>query len=49
MINGLIGGDEAMAYPTDLTDSQWELIKEFFDTGNDGKSRKHSRTEVGRQ
>jgi putative transposase len=32
-----------MSYPTDLTDSQWELIKEFFDTGNYGKSRKHSR------
>ena len=32
-----------MAYPTDLTDSQWELIEEFFDTGNYGKNRRHSK------
>ena len=32
-----------MAYPTDLTNSQWELIKECFDTGNYGKNGKHSR------
>jgi putative transposase len=32
-----------MAYPTDLTDSQWELIEELFDTGNYGKNRRHSK------
>ena len=32
-----------MSYPTDLTDSQWELIEEFFDTGNYGKNRRHSK------
>jgi transposase len=31
-----------MAYPTDLTDKQWELIEGHFDTGNYGKSRKYS-------
>ena len=31
-----------MTYPSDLTDEQWELIKEHFDTGNYGKSRKYS-------
>lgn len=31
-----------MTYPSDLTDDQWELIKSHFDTGNYGKSRKHS-------
>ncbi len=31
-----------MTYPSDLTDKQWELIKEYFDTGNYGKGRKHS-------
>ena len=32
-----------MSYPSDLTDKQWDLIKEYFDTGNYGKSRKQSR------
>jgi putative transposase len=31
-----------MTYPSDLTDSQWALIEHHFDTGNYGKSRKHS-------
>lgn len=31
-----------MAYPSDLSDKQWELIKDHFSTGNYGKSRKHS-------
>jgi putative transposase len=31
-----------MTYPSDLTDSQWELIKDHFSTGNYGKGRKHS-------
>lgn len=30
-----------MAYASDLTDAQWDLIKDHFDTGNYGKSRKH--------
>ena len=33
----------SVAYAADLTDSQWELIEEFFDTGNYGKNRRHSR------
>jgi putative transposase len=32
-----------MSYPTDLTDREWELIEEFFDTGNYGKNRRHSK------
>ena len=32
-----------MSYPTDLSDREWELIEEYFDTGNYGKSRKHNR------
>jgi len=31
-----------MIYPSDLTDSQWSLIKDHFETGNYGKSRKYS-------
>jgi putative transposase len=31
-----------MPYPSDLTDSQWELIKDHFSTGNYGKSRRYS-------
>jgi putative transposase len=31
-----------MSYPSDLTDKEWELIKDHFSTGNYGKSRKHS-------
>lgn len=31
-----------MSYPSDLTANQWDLIKEHFNTGNYGKSRKHS-------
>ena len=30
-----------MAYPSDLSNKQWNLIKHHFDTGNYGKSRKH--------
>ena len=33
-----------MAYLTDLSDREWELIKGYFDTGNYGKSRKHNRS-----
>lgn len=28
-------------YPSDLTDNQWEMIKDNFDCGNYGKSRKY--------
>lgn len=35
-----------MAYPSDLTDKQWELIKEHFSTGNYGKSRKHRQKDL---
>jgi putative transposase len=31
-----------MSYPSDLTDKQWFLIKDYFDKGNYGKSRKYS-------
>ncbi len=31
-----------MAYSSDLTDTQWELIKHHFSTGNYGKSRRYS-------
>jgi putative transposase len=31
-----------MTYPSNLTDSQWDLIKNHFSTGNYGKSRRHS-------
>lgn len=31
-----------MAYPSDLNDQQWELIKDHFNMGNYGKSRKYS-------
>jgi putative transposase len=31
-----------MNYSSDLTDVQWGMIKDHFDTGNDGKSRMHS-------
>ncbi|MGL5263166.1 MAG: transposase [Candidatus Rhabdochlamydia sp.] len=31
-----------MTYPSDVTDKQWELIKEHFDKGNYEKSRKYS-------
>jgi transposase len=31
-----------MTYPSDLTDTQWALIKDHFNTGNYGKSRKYS-------
>ena len=30
-----------MTYPSDLTETEWELIRKHFDTGNYGKSRKH--------
>lgn len=35
-----------MPYSSDLTDNQWEIIKHHFDTGNRGKSRKHSQREL---
>lgn len=35
-----------MTYPSDLTAKQWELIKHHFDTGNYGKSRKHSQRDL---
>ena len=35
-----------MNYPSDLTDIQWDLIKDHFNTVNYGKSRKHSPREV---
>jgi transposase len=31
-----------MGYPSDCTDAQFALIKEFFDVGNRGNRRKHS-------
>ncbi|MHB9148317.1 MAG: hypothetical protein ACYC2U_08135 [Candidatus Amoebophilus sp.] len=31
-----------MSYPSDLSDKQWLLIKDYFGQGNYGKSRKHS-------
>ena len=31
-----------MSYLSDLTDKQWFLIKDYFDQGNYGKSRKYS-------
>jgi putative transposase len=31
-----------MRYSSDLTNEQWDLIKDHFDTGNYGKSRKHT-------
>ena len=35
-----------MVYPSDLTDTQWDLIKHHFDTGNYGKSRKHNKRDL---
>lgn len=35
-----------MTYPSNLTEAQWSLIKEHFDTGNYGKSRKHSQRDL---
>ena len=35
-----------MAYPSDLTDKQWDLIKHHFDKGNYGKSRKHKQIDL---
>jgi putative transposase len=35
-----------MTYPSDVTDAQWDLIKKHFETGNYGKSRKHSHREL---
>jgi transposase len=31
-----------MNYPSDVTDAQWDLIKDHFNTGNYGTSRKYS-------
>ena len=30
-----------MGYPSDISEEEWELIKEHFNTGNSGKSRKY--------
>jgi len=35
-----------MNYPSDVTDAQWDVIKDHFNTGNYGKSRKHSHREL---
>lgn len=35
-----------MTYPSDVTETQWELIKEHFSTGNYGKSRKHDQKQL---
>jgi hypothetical protein len=35
-----------MNYPSDVTDSQWDLIKNHFNTENYGKSRKHSHRDL---
>jgi putative transposase len=35
-----------MRYQSDLTDSQWDLIKDFFSVGNYGNRRKHSVREL---
>ena len=35
-----------MTYPSDLTDAQWEMIKDHFSTGNYGKSRTHSQRDL---
>ena len=35
-----------MKYPSDLTDGQWDLIKNHFKTGNYEKSRKHRQREI---
>lgn len=35
-----------MTYPSDLSDDQWAMIKAHFDTGNYGKSRKHSQRQL---
>ena len=35
-----------MTHPSDLTDNQWDLIKNHFDTGNYGKSRKYSQRDL---
>jgi putative transposase len=35
-----------MTYPSDLTDAQWGLVREHFDTGNYGKSRKYTQRDL---
>ena len=35
-----------MKYPSELTDKQWEMVKEHFDTGKYGKNRKYSTREL---
>ena len=35
-----------MSYPSDLTDEQWEMIKNHFNTGNYGKSRRYSQRDL---
>jgi len=32
-----------MTYSSDLTENQWELIQQYFDTGNYGKRRTHDK------
>jgi len=35
-----------MRYESSLSDCQWDLIRNHFDTGNYGKGRRHSRREL---
>ena len=35
-----------MAYPSDLTDTQWEKIEHFFDAGNYGNRQKWAKREL---
>ena len=35
-----------MTYPSDMSDKQWDLIKDHFATGNYGKSLKYSKREL---
>ena len=35
-----------MRYPSDLTNEQWNLIKEYFNCGNYGNRSKHNKREL---
>lgn len=35
-----------MDYPSSLNEAQWDLIKDHFNTGNYGKSRRHSQRDL---
>jgi putative transposase len=35
-----------MNYPSDCSDEQWDLIKEWFDTADYGHTRKHPRQQL---